>query len=165
MNETFKSSDFLRDIWSKLNNICFDGNLPEPSTIGWCSLDDDEGHGIFGMFSPTTNAISISRRFYIIEKRNTQLRSICSDHSISKKEKDEKSKQHLAYLDIAVGLVAHEMAHQASYYFDKGPFNHGKNYLKWANHIASSMDWPEVQDECSDTWPVEVLLRINKLGL
>ena len=165
MSEAFKSSKFLHDIWSKLNDVCFDNRLPELSTIGWCLLEGDEGHGIFGLFNPTDNAIRLSSRFYVIEERNTELNIICNNNSISEAEKEEKIKQYMAYLDIAVGLVAHEMAHQASYYFDKGPFNHGRNYLKWANHISYRMDWPEVQDDCSDTWPVEVLLRINKLGL
>ena len=165
MSELFESSIFLKEIWKQLNENIFDNKLNTLSAIGWHSMGEGDNHGDFGQYSHTANAMSLSRRFYILEEKNRELDSYCSDSSINNADKKAKIEQMSIYLDIAYGLVAHEMAHQAVCQFSAPTYDHGPEFQKWANTFYDKAEFPLATSENASFWPPSIHVCIKETGI
>jgi len=165
LSELFEHSEPLKVIWKQLNQSVFKNELNSLSAIGWHSNDENDDHGHFGIYSHTSNAMSFSRRFYVLEEKLQKCEYIGLLSGLSDAVKVEKLSAYMPYLDIAYGLIAHEMAHQAVCQFSAPSYDHGAEFQKWANVIASECDLPQATNENAVFWPPHILLLIDELGL
>ena len=165
MLEFFEHSNLLNEIWEQINQNIFKKKLDHLSAIGWHHNAENDDHGHFGIYSHTTNAMSFSSRFYTLEEKLQECKNIGADLKLNRDDKVEKLSAYAPYLDIAYGLVAHEMAHQAVCQFSAPSYEHGTEFIKWANVIARESDLPAATEENAAFWPPQIILLIDELGL
>jgi hypothetical protein len=152
---SFKSpmpSQYLLSHWKRINELAFSGALPEIADIGWHETAPDEGSlDVFGGYSVRANAIGITaelRRAEEIEARMQTIRSKAVGWEAVAPVTDDD----LEVVSAVVGLLAHEMAHQAAHHFDKTG-SHGEVFVNQASKIAAALDLPEVHLKNAAHWP------------
>lgn len=165
MLEFFEHSDSLKDVWEQINQNAFNSELTPLSAIGWHDNAENDDHGHFGIYSHITNAMSFSSRFHILEEKLQACKNIGSDSTLSSESKVKELSTYAPYLDIAYGLIAHEMAHQAVCQFSEPSYDHSSEFIKWANVIAKESDLPTATEENAAFWPPQIIMLINELGL
>ena len=165
MLEFFEFSDSLNEIWEQINQNVFKNELKPLSAMGWHNNAENDDHGHFGIYSHTTNAMSFSNRFHILEEELQACKNIGLDPVLSRDDKVEQLSAYAPFLDIAYGLVAHEMAHQAACQFSVPFYEHGSEFIKWANLIARESDLPAATEENAAFWPPQIIILIDELGL
>lgn len=154
----WEDSDLLMEIWEEINESAFENKLRRPAAIGWQDISDEpEADGVYGTFGANPIVIGITRELRRVEELVANYRCIGSEKSKPIPEIDSRmDNDNFVELFSAVrGLVAHEVAHQAAYTFDRSqPMSHGTSFVINARKIADSLEGlPPVVDEAAENWP------------
>jgi len=133
-------SDFLMDQWRKLNDDHFGGRLQEPPEVDWV-----EGISAFGQFGRVFGAIGI----------NAQFRDVEESVRAAKVSKRMPTDEECARLVFVLGILLHEMVHQALHSDGSRSGAHADEFVAMANSIdqVAELKWPVCTADNAARWP------------
>ncbi|MES2386137.1 MAG: hypothetical protein V4593_16430 [Pseudomonadota bacterium] len=158
----FEPSPYLMTHWNRVNNMAFEGSLPPLAGIGWLSHDGDPDFAdIYGGFSARTGVISITHELRRAEDVEREIQRLNALPAPERPSFDSHSDEDLDLICAVLGLIAHEVAHQAAGLYEQDAQSHGLGFIRQAQRIASALGLPDVTIHNASTWPnvLPIILR------